>query len=582
MKKISTKIISVILCLSLMTGIGCVGVYAADDAVITEVTEDSVVQSAKEILTETGNAVQEIFAGMSPLDSWDSLLDNVMKALYNTLNIIVEVLVRAICRIYPDPKDWKDISENTGEDILTGDTVYRTEAAENSYWSVGYASRSVVPEDFEPGKYYIGRDLLNKKAQGVYDDMRIRITVFDDNSGDGAIILGALDCLGITSTDTRAIRSAVVDYCKKQGIKIQAVDICATHCHSALDTQGVSTQFFYKFLASGFNNLLGLFDELPGLEPASEFKEYFISQSIDACKEALSDVESGKLYYDVIDSSEYVLDKRGLVEKEDLPPIVAFKFVPDSGSEETYFANVTCHPTSFSANHEYVGSDYIYYAEKYIKEHTGGNLMIVQGSLGQLSRDIEVDTTGMTDYESWSASANKLGTLFADDIISAAYENELEPIINVKHQEIIIAPENSILALACEIKLVNNPVYYIDGSPVISSEVGYLEFGHKIGFAMFPAEFYPETFWGTDIIDGTNWDGTEWQYPSLHNSVDGVDVYPISLCDDATGYVLTDNNYAFMGHIIGDGIPDELLSVGKHEGSFLVGCYLDLIEDFVR
>lgn len=592
MKKTTKKIISIILCLALVMGIGCTGVYAAESNPVTSIVEkessyiDSVakqtIDTAEDYIEKAIPTVTGLFAGMAPLSSWDNFLDNVMKFLYNLLNVITEALVKAITIVYPNPSEWKDESENTGADILTGDTVYRTAPAAGAYWSLGYSSRSVIPDDFEAGKYYLGRDLLNKKAQGIYDDMRIRIVALDDNSGDGISILGALDCLGITSTDTRAIRNAVADYCKTKGIKVQTVDICATHCHSALDTQGVSTEFFYKLLANGFNNFFEIFDELPGLEPATKFKEYFIEQSIIACEEAIADIEPGRLFYDVVDSSDYVQDKRDLVAKENLPPIVCFKFVPDSGSEDTYFANVTCHPTSNSASHEYVNSDYPYYVDKYVQDNAGANFMLFQGALGQVSRDISVDETGMTEYESWGADARALGKYFGEDIITAEYEKELKPIINVKHAEIMNAPENSILALACMVKLVNNPVYYTENGPAISSEIGYLELGHEVGFAMFPGEFYPETFWGTDITGGANWDGTEWKYPSLHNSVDGVDVYCISLCDDATGYVVPDNYFAFMGHIIGEEIADETLSVGKHQASFLIGNYLDLVNDFTK
>ena len=590
MKKNMMKIISLILCVSMIFSIGCTGVFAEEEetatAPVIELTDEQKQQltdAANTVINETLVTVKGLFAGMAPLTSWDNFLDNVLKVLYNLLNVIVEVLVRAICFIYPDPKEWKDISEDTGEDVLKGDTVYRTTPADGAYWSLGWASESLIPDDFEAGKYYLGRDLLNKKAQGIYDDMRIRVAVLDDNSGDGAIVFGAIDSLGVTSTDARSIRKGVLDYCKKQGIKVQSVDICATHCHSALDTQGVSTQFFYKLFANGFNNFFGIFDELPGLKPATYFKEYFVKQSILACEEAIEDMESGRLFYDVVDSSSYVKDKRELVAKEDLPPIVAFKFVPDSGSEDTYIANVTCHPTSNSASHEYVNSDYPYYVDQYIRDNAGANFVLCQGALGQVSRDIYVDETGMTEYESWGADSRELGKLFGNDIITAEYENELEPIINVAHKEIINTPENSILALACEVKLVNNPVYYTEsGRPGISSEVGYLELGHEVGFAMFPGEFYPETFWGTEITNGANWDGTEFQYGSLHNSVDGVDVYCISLCNDATGYVVPDNYFAFMGHIIGEEIADETLSVGKHQASFLIGNYYDLINDFVK
>ena len=37
-----------------------------------------------------------------------------------------------------------------------------------------------------------------------------------------------------------------------------------------------------------------------------------------------------------------------------------------------------------------------------------------------------------------------------------------------------------------------------------------------------------------------------------------------------------------MGHIIGEGTSDEVLSAGKHIGSFLVGEYLDLVDDMVK
>ena len=49
--------------------------------------------------------------------------------------------------------------------------------------------------------------------------------------------------------------------------------------------------------------------------------------------------------------------------------------------------------------------------------------------------------------------------------------------------------------------------------------------------------------------------------------------------NDALGYVVTDNNFAFMGHIIGEEIADEVLSVGKHMGSFVVEEYYAMLKD---
>lgn len=525
-----------------------------------------------------------IFSGSSVALAADSgnAGDIIMYGLYEALNGIVEGLVSTICKIYADPKDWKDISEYDSEEIgfLPGRDTYQTEAKEGNEWQLGYASRSILPEDVNSGKYNLGRDLLNKLAEGVYDDQRIRVTAIDDNSGEGIVVWGAIDGMGVTSTDTRTIRKAVLSYCEEKGIKVASINISATHAHSVLDTQGVSTEFFRKLAGSFWQNLLGIDAPLAGLETAEYFKNYFIAESVECIKAALSDMESGKMYFEAIDCSQYFKDKRELIAKEDLPDTAALCFVPDSGSEKTYIADITCHATSFSASNGLVGSDYIYYIDKYIKETNEGNFMMVPGAVGQVSRDIHVDETGMTEYEAKGASARYLGTELGKLILAADFDTELEPVINVKHREIFIKPENSILTLACEIKLVNNKIYtdgFLFKEYMMATEMGYLELGNKIGFALFPSELYPEVFWDDEIAGAPTWDGTEWPYDSLSTAVEGVTTYAVSLTNDATGYVLTDNNFAFMGHIIGDGIADEVLSVGKHTGSFLVSEYCELI-----
>lgn len=551
MKKKFSRIISIVLCFSLLFSCCTAVVYAADDT----------------------QAVAE-----------ESFGDKIAKGFYNTLNVIVEKLVSAICKLYPNPADWQPLADYDSEEVgfLPGRDTYQTQAAEGNYWSLGYASRSVLPEDVNNGKYNLGRDLTNKLAQGVYDDQRIRVAVIDDNSGEGAVVLGAIDSLGVTSTDTRAIRKAVLAYCEEQGIDVASINIAATHAHSVLDTQGVSTGFAQKLFGNFIYNALGKTDSLPGMETADKFKQHFINESIEAIKEALADMEKGKLYYDTIDCGEIIKDKRELIAKEDLPEIAALYFVPDSGNEATYITDITCHATSFSASNGLVGSDYIYYMDAYIKEQTGANLVMVPGAVGQVSRDLEVDTTGMTEWEDMGASAKALGKAFAELVLAGDY-SELDPVLNVKHREIFITPENSILVLACEVRLVNNKVFTDkNGNALMPSEMGYLEFGNKFALALFPGEFYPETFWDDEITSGATWDGTQWPYDSLTNAVEGVEIYPVSITNDALGYVLTDNNFAFMGHIIGEEIADEVLSVGKHMGSFLVEEYYAMIEDLKK
>lgn len=583
MKRRILKIVSVFMCLALVFSIIGTSAAARKDENGNTVYTDPILGIDKVAVTA------DIFKGMESLKEDGAFGDNVMKVLYNLLNILVENILRDICAITPDPGDWQDISEYNAEDVcyLAGRDTYQTSAKEGNHWSLGYSSRSFVPEDIGEGRYYIGRDVKPRIAEGVYDDNRIRVCVLDDNSGEGAEVFGAIDSLGVTSTDVRAIRKGVLEYCKEKGIKVASIDIAATHSHTALDTQGVGTAFFYKLFLGGLANLLPFLYDLPFLRDANNFKNYFIEQSIIACEEAFEDMEDGKLYYAPIDATHYMKDKRGLIAQEDLPDMAGLKFIPDSGSEPTFITEVGCHPTSFGAGNMLVSSDYIYYLDNYIKEQTGGNTIIVQGALGQVSREnINESYEGLDEWQSMGEESKVYGEIYADLIISADYATELEPVLNVKHKEIWLHSENALLVLACEINLVNNKVYYReDGEPVMASEVGYLELGNKVGFAMFPGEFYPETFWGTNISGDVSWDGESWVYPEgIQDSIDGIDLYPISLMDDATGYVVPNNYFAFMGHVAGidDQVADELLSVGKHEATFLIGEFLDLVDSYVK
>ncbi len=546
MKKTFSKLIAVVLCFTMLFGAGTVVSFAED-----------------------GNSVAT------------SIGDSLAKGFYNVLNVVVEKLVSFICKLYPNPADWQSLADYDSDEVgfMAGRENYQTAPAENAQWSLGYASESVLPEDVDSGIYNLGRDLTNKIANGVYDDQRVRVTAIDDGSGEGIVVLGAIDGMGVTSTDVRAIRKGVLEYCEKEGIKVASINFSATHAHSVLDTQGVSTEFFKKLVGNIAYNMQGKTESLPGMESADYFKSFFIAQSVKATEAAIADMKPGELYFAEIDASDYIIDKRGLISKEDIPAIAALYFDAENGAD-TYIADITCHATSFSAGNGLVGSDYIYYMDKYIKEQTGANTLMIPGAVGQMSREIEVNTDGMTEYEAMGASAKTLGEAFAKLIIATDFNENLAPVLNATHREIFIKPENSILVLACEVRLVNNKVYLDEnGDAVMPSEMGYVEFGNKFALALFPAELYPEVFWDDEITSAQTWDGTEWQYDCLGDAVEGVTIYPASITNDALGYVLTDNNFAFMGHIIGEEIADEVLSIGKHTGSFLVEEYYAMLKD---
>ena len=46
-----------------------------------------------------------------------AITDTVMKGLYNTLNVVVEGLVKTICTIYLDPNDWQHLDNYDADEI---------------------------------------------------------------------------------------------------------------------------------------------------------------------------------------------------------------------------------------------------------------------------------------------------------------------------------------------------------------------------------------------------------------------------------------------------------------------------------
>ena len=94
-------------------------------------------------------------------------MNGIQKAFYNGLNAAADGLLRVFCALYPSPSDWKKTDEWDGAGFLPGRETYAAEAADGNRWRVGYASRSIIPDDFEAGKYYIGRDLTNRLADAV-------------------------------------------------------------------------------------------------------------------------------------------------------------------------------------------------------------------------------------------------------------------------------------------------------------------------------------------------------------------------------------------------------------------------------
>lgn len=557
------------------------------------------------------------------------------KSFGNAINDIIQAVVKGVCRMYPAPRSWKNLDTDYDStyiyDEADGRENYLTAPAENAQWKVGYASESIIPDDFEAGKYYIGRQLnftssvAHAKAQGILDDQRVRVICIDDCSGEGAVVMAVIDGLGVTSATIRKIRAELKDYVDDG--RIAAINVSATHCHCALDTQGVSNSLLGVLVKNITTNLFGK-------ERAATDNDHFIDTIVSVTSEqirkAYAGMESGTIYYDTADTSEIVADKRGYISPENSPEMGILRFAPDDESSKgTYLVNFTCHPTISSYRGEYVSSDYVYYLDRAIQE-SGSNFIMLQGAVGQLSRNWRADDPekytkiGVLDGikekvgddvydEANGLEADCFGEKVAEVILNAtaddSYKAEevLEPVINAKYTYTQFTTENYTLHLACRCRLVDNEVYKTGcgfDDVALPSEIGYLDFGGRVAFGLLPAELYPEVFHGTDIVtndvENYSWDGSTWDIDSAHDMVKpGIDVYAVCFANDYIGYVVPDNFYSGWGHwalkgsdeayyeydadasifdYVFRGTADQLLSAGKKCGSQIMTGFEDLVD----
>lgn len=173
------------------------------------------------------------------------------------LTRIVSVLLGGIAAplnyFVKEGENFIKAEDYTLENFYEGTAKLLDAPAENAHWSLGYNAKSLVPENFTD--YYLGgfmsiQNGFSNKIKGVYDDMKVRTVAISDNSGRGTAIFATVDCIGISNTDIREIRSMLSDFAKENDLC--AINIFSTHCHSCIDTQGLWTGTFKTIFSNLF------------------------------------------------------------------------------------------------------------------------------------------------------------------------------------------------------------------------------------------------------------------------------------------------------------------------------------------
>lgn len=578
MKKLSVKIVSVILAFSLIFG----GFSAMGSAAAVDV---------KAALTHAGVAV----------------VDGIVSHLLAGINFLV-----------PDKKGMGSISDRDTSQFYKGTETMLDEPADNAVWELGYAKTSLVPDDWQTKDYFLGgfismQNGMSNKVEEVIDDMQVRVIAVSDGSGRGVSVFANIDSIGVSNGDIRAIRS----YLSKldTGVEISSITVTSTHCHSCIDTQGLWTNLLSKL----GKNLVNAYLRTGNLEKGvdTEYMDFLRNAVANTMAEAIKDMKKGTMTYAVKSlDEEYFNNKNRKSSTSVLNDMTRFVFTPFEVSETvkpTMIVNIAAHPdiaglaVDETDNGRQLSGDYVYYMGDTI-ENAGYNFMFFNGAIAGiyagrgLSNDnvplerryqqserygremgqIALNLTNTYEVINANADWDKINaemalagdryTLWFDETWEPAEEKELEPVLNTLFKEVKIKVTNPLIQLVGKLDLANYDVYKENHRYYIFTEIGYMEFG-GVKIALMPGEIVQDLVAGGGSLTAEgSYSGEDFGYKTIRELF-GEDAIAFGLANDAIGYVVPDNDYSMA---ILDDHYQELISLGNETASTIMKGYAEI------
>lgn len=496
------------------------------------------------------------------------------RTVFDLLDSALSSVVKALASFFPTPKSWFDKEDVPG--FMQGTKEFISKENSGDSWYLGYDSRSLLPENKQDvvGKYYVAGSIgvKGKLATGVEDDLFVRTVALNDSTGRGTAVFAVLDSYGIALSDVREIRTRLASWAEENGIN--SITVSVLHQHSAVDTFGMNGDIFNMVLLNPARTLFGVQTENGKSE---EYMENLFNTTIDSIKSAVGNMTSGKLYLGSADATKYIHDKRQPYIND--PNFNRLRFVPENGSKETWIVSSQIHCVGNGAAGTLVTGDYPYYAEQVINDY-GANVMFVLGA--ELCNTQSRNENTVVDY---SEEANRMETTkgFGKSIGSVltkiTEEKEISPLLNIRYKETLVPLTNAVLLLAGKASLFENIVRIDKTDYFVLTEVGYMEIGDDLAFAIIPGELAPEIAYGGYLTSEYSWSGEDFNYPSLQDIVtsSGSDriLNVIGLANDQIGYIVPDNDYMSMLHE--DSKSIEFVSLGKNTASTIINAFAEVV-----
>ncbi|MDR1463901.1 MAG: hypothetical protein LBJ11_01190 [Oscillospiraceae bacterium] len=500
-----------------------------------------------------------------------------MGAVYSVGDWALKGLLKLITVLMPQPNTPCEFPES--KNFFPGDSQFLPVDPAKTTWELGFAQRDMTSGvDIFDGNHYVTGGLApfsKRNPTDVLDEPTARITVLDDKTGRGLVAFVSIDAFGITSADVANIRDAVVNTVPWKTFR--SINVSALHQHSVIDTLGMNGMLAEALFLNPLANLTGLFQPFSGKNPA--FMKNLSALIADAAKEAVGNLEPGQLLYSKVDVADFINDKRD-PQKID-PYFHRLRFVPtNAASSETWLTNVAIHTTGAGTDGLVVTADFPAYIAKEVWEKKHANFQMINGA--QLAIGINYGCDDWPDGDRYEA-LQVYGRALAQKLINipAAQEQTVPAMLNFSAKEFVIPIDNPLHILFFRTRMIESTCRKTDllGLKLeVKTEVGYMEIGDQLAVALVPGELDPGIAFGGGLSAEDSWQGWDWEFTSMQETVGSRELLVFGLTNDQIGYIILPND---IGNLIAFG-NEEVNAASTKSADLLLAAFQQTLSGVKR
>lgn len=545
---------------------------------------------------------------------FESADSNITIILARAIEWVFGALVKGLGSVMSENDAFKDAEDYVYDNFYEGTGEFIDSAAEGAQWSLGSASLSLVPENWQDYDLYLGgfmseQNFFTNDVREILDDMKVRVIAMDDGSGRGTTVFATIDAIGVANSDVRVIRGMLSDFAEENNLS--SINLFSTHSHSCIDTQGLWTNLFGKVPFNLVSSIAGVFELQQGTDP--EYMAFFYEKVKTAIEMAVADMEEGTMTYASKDiGKEYFNNKNRPSADSMNTDLKRFIFTPDDASSKgTVILNMAAHPdtvglatASDPTKGHGLSGDYVYYIGEVIN-NAGYDFMFFNGAIcGIYNGGVDVDwdlrvdaaanygreigkmTLGLTMSEEEIKADDYLMSLnFTEEQIgesnytpwyegwTKAEETAVEPILNVAIDAVEVELTNPVMQVAGKLGIFSYQVKKSEGKYYMTTEIGYIEMGKDLKIAMVPGELCADlVYGGSSLTAEGSIDAKDFEGKTLCE-IFGDDLIVFGLANDACGYIVPDNDYCLA---LAFGHYQELISLGDKTASTLMAAFEEL------